>query len=59
MADAVSMSDTGLTGPAAFRTAAHDWHSWQHCWASQPVPDKYALQVTDQQTDKQKDTAIA
>jgi len=25
----------------------------QHCWASQPLPDKYAFQATDKQTNRQ------
>jgi len=33
--------------------AAHDWRDRQHCWASQPVPDKYAFKATDKQTDEQ------
>ena len=35
--------------PAEFRPTAHSWSGRQHYWASEPVPEKYAFQATNQQ----------
>jgi len=45
---AITMSSTGLTWSSSTRSPA----ALLRCWASQPVPDKYAFQATDERTNR-------